>query len=84
MWPELHISHGKPRHGQLQGSVEKASDDVQNMIFTSMKDHNSTKWSESLRYVQFMTNRSHHAGIKRTPYEATLIKKFEYAEESYG
>ena len=40
------------------------------MIFTSMKDHNSTKWSESLSYVQFMTNRSHHAGIKRTPCEA--------------
>lgn len=35
-----------------------------------MKDNVSTKWSEGLRYVQFMKNRAYHSGIKQSPYKA--------------
>ena len=72
MWPELHIVHGKPRHSQSQGSVERANQDIENMIFTWMSDHGSTKWSAAIRFVRFMKNRSFHAGIKRSPYEAVF------------
>ncbi len=34
MWPGLDIVHGKPRHSQSQGSVERANDDVQNILAT--------------------------------------------------
>lgn len=37
MWDTLKIVHGKPRHSQSQGSVEKANQDVQNMLITWMK-----------------------------------------------
>lgn len=70
MWPELSIIHGKPRHSQSQGSVERANQDIENMIITWMKDNNTTKWSEGLRFIQFMKNKAFHRGIGRSPYEA--------------
>lgn len=70
LWPELKIVHGKPRHSQSQGSVERANQDIENMIGSWLKDNDSTKWSEGLRYVQFMKNRAYHSGIKQSPYKA--------------
>lgn len=70
LWPELKIVHGKPRHSQSQGSVERANQDVENMLSAWMNDSNTTKWSEGLRYVQFMKNRAFHSGIKQSPYKA--------------
>jgi len=32
MWNEVKIVHGKPRHSQSQGSVERANRDVQEML----------------------------------------------------
>lgn len=69
-WPTLRIVHGKPRHSQSQGSVERANQDVENMISTWMQDEKTNRWSEGLRFVQLMKNRALHSGIKRTPYEA--------------
>lgn len=70
LWPELKIVHEKPRHSQSQGSVERANQDIENMIGSWMKDNVSKKWSEGLRYVQFMKNRAYHSGIKQSPYKA--------------
>ncbi|XP_023312526.1 KRAB-A domain-containing protein 2-like [Anoplophora glabripennis] len=70
LWPELKIVHGKPRHSQSQGSVERANQDIENMISSWLKDNDSTKWSEGLRYVQFMKNPAFHSGIKQSPYKA--------------
>ncbi|XP_071055094.1 KRAB-A domain-containing protein 2-like [Onthophagus taurus] len=36
LWPELKLVHGKPRHSQSQGSVERANQDVENMLTTWM------------------------------------------------
>lgn len=70
MWAELKIVHGKPRHSQGQGSVERANQDVENMVFAWCKDNGTTKWSQGLRFVQFQKNRAFHSGIKRSPFEA--------------
>ncbi|GFQ92887.1 KRAB-A domain-containing protein 2 [Trichonephila clavata] len=72
-WPTLKIVHGKPRHSQSQGSVERANQDIENMLCTWMQDNKSDRWSEGLRFIQFMKNRAHHSGIKSTPYEALLV-----------
>lgn len=69
-WPTLKIVHGKPRHSQSQGSVERANQDIENMLTTWMQDNDSDRWSDGLRFVQLMKNRAFHSGIKRTPYEA--------------
>ena len=70
MWPGLEIVHGKPRHSQSQGSVERANQDVENMLTTWMQQNGTNKWSKGLQFVQFMKNRAYHSGIKRTPYKA--------------
>lgn len=69
-WPELKLVHGKPRHSQSQGSVERANQDVENMLTTWMLENETEHWSQGLRFIQFMKNTSLHSGIKRSPYEA--------------
>lgn len=36
-WPECHIVHGKPRHSQSQGSVERANQDIEVMFSLKFK-----------------------------------------------
>lgn len=55
-WPDLSIVHGKLQHSQSQGSVERANQDVENILTTLMQDNNANKWSEGLRFVSFMKN----------------------------
>lgn len=70
MWEDLKIVHGKPRHSQSQGSVERANQDVENILATWLQDNKTKKWSEGLKFVQFMKNRSLNHGIKCSLYEA--------------
>lgn len=64
------IIHGKPRHSQSQGSVERANQDVRDILVSWMADNKSTNWANGLRFVQLKKNRSFHRGINRSPYEA--------------
>ncbi|XP_060859960.1 KRAB-A domain-containing protein 2-like [Metopolophium dirhodum] len=70
MWPGLKIVHGKQRHSQSQGSVERVNQDIENMIATWLQDNNTRRWSEGLKFIQFMKNRCLHHVIKCSPYEA--------------
>ena len=60
---ERNIVHGRPRHPQSQGSVERANADVKEMLATWLSENNSTQWSEGLRFIQFQKNRSYHRVI---------------------
>jgi len=64
------IVHGKPRHSQSQGSVERANQDVENMLVSWLEDNKTKKWSNGLKFVQLMKNRAYHYGTKHSPYEA--------------
>jgi len=66
----MKIVHGKPRHSQTQGSIERANQDLQNILRAMMEDNDTKKWSEALPFVQFAKNTTYHQGIKQTPYEA--------------
>ncbi|CAK1582287.1 unnamed protein product [Parnassius mnemosyne] len=70
MWSDVKIVHGKPRHSQSQGSVERASQDIENMLSTWMETNQISKWSEGLKFIQAMKNRAYHEEIKCSPYEA--------------
>lgn len=72
LWPELKIVHGKPKHSQTQGSVARANQAIENMVTNWMRDNNSTNWRTGLKFVQFMKNRAHHSGIRKTSY-ATMF-----------
>ncbi|XP_022910048.2 KRAB-A domain-containing protein 2-like [Onthophagus taurus] len=69
-WRQLKLVNGKPRHNLSQGSVERANQDVENMLTSWMQNNKTTNWSNGLRFVQFMKNRAFHSGIKQSPYRA--------------
>jgi len=62
--------HGKPRHPQSQGSVERANGDIKDILVAWMSDNNTQDWTMGLKFVQQQKNCAHHAGINRTPYKA--------------
>ena len=70
MWDCLKIVHGKPRHSQSQGFVERASRDIEDMLMTWLQSNSTTHWGDGLRFIQVMKNRAYNEGIKCSPYEA--------------
>ena len=70
IWPTLVMVHGKPRHPQSQGSVERVNGDVKDILISWMDDNDTNDWSVGIKLVQFYKNSSLHSGIKRTPYSA--------------
>jgi hypothetical protein len=42
-----------------------------------MRDNNTTKWSEGLKFVAHMMNAREHSGIGRSPYEACFGRKMK-------
>ena len=70
MWDGLKIVHGKPRHSQSQGSVERANRDIEDMLMTWLQSNSTTHWGDGLRFIQVIKNRAYHEGIKCSSYEA--------------
>ncbi|XP_041376886.1 uncharacterized protein LOC121389358 [Gigantopelta aegis] len=64
--------HGKPRHPQSQGSVERANCDIKDMLVCWLGDNNTTEWTVGLKFVQFQKHSSLHSGIKCSPFAAQL------------
>lgn len=62
-WPDLLIVHGRPRHPQSQGCVERANSDVQNILGSWMRENNSTKWASALPLIMNIKNRKYHTSI---------------------
>ncbi|XP_068242266.1 KRAB-A domain-containing protein 2-like [Palaemon carinicauda] len=72
-WARLIMAHGKPRHPQSQGSVERANGDIKDMLVAWMGDNDTNDWSIGIKFVQFQKNSSFHSGIGRAPYTAMLF-----------
>jgi hypothetical protein len=53
MWPECIIVHGRPRHPQTQGSIERANKDVAHMVGVWMRHNDSTQWSIGNTNINF-------------------------------
>ena len=70
LWTDLLLVHGKPRHPQSQGSVERLNCDVKDILTAWLGDNHSKDWPSGLRFVQFQKNSSYHSGIKQSPYKA--------------
>jgi hypothetical protein len=70
MWPGMKLVHGKLKHSQSQGSVERYNQHVQDMLIALMSYNNTKTWSEGLWFIQSKKNRALHSGIKTSPNEA--------------
>jgi hypothetical protein len=63
MWPGMKLVHGRARHPQSQGSVERSNADIKKMLATWMRENKSLKWSFGCKFVQLQKNHSFHTGI---------------------
>uniref|UniRef100_A0AC34FXC6 Integrase catalytic domain-containing protein n=1 Tax=Panagrolaimus sp. ES5 TaxID=591445 RepID=A0AC34FXC6_9BILA len=72
------LIHGKARHSQSQGSVERANRDIQDILAILMQRRACSEWSTLLPEVQIMKNTRHHRGIARTPYMALFGRESVY------
>ncbi|XP_037774445.1 KRAB-A domain-containing protein 2-like [Penaeus monodon] len=70
LWPQLIMVHGKPRHPQSQGSVERANGDIKDMLHAWIAGNKTQDWSIGLCFVQHQKNSAHHSGSKCTPSKA--------------
>ena len=53
IWPNLVMVHGKPRHPQSQGSVERANCDIKDMLVAWLGGNNTTDWSIGIKSYSF-------------------------------
>ena len=72
MWPDMNLVHGRARHPQSQGSVERSNADIKKMLSGWMRENRSTNWSNGLKFVQLKKNHSHHTANKCSPFKATF------------
>ena len=92
-WPALVMVHGKARHPQSQGSVERANGDIKDMLVVWLDsssrslqhiwlaDNDSHDWVTSIKCVQFQKNSAHHSGIKRSPCSALFGEEGQGTQE---
>ena len=83
-WPGLKMVHGKPRHSQSQGSVERANRDIENLLACWQAENNSTNWAQALNIIQFQKNTKFHSGIGREPYVAMFGRKAAFGLKDFN
>ena len=84
LWPGLKIFHGRPRHSQSQGSVEKLNQIVEKLIHKYMRENPTKGWVSGLPIVQWTYNTGFHKGIKCTPYKLVYGSKPRLGTASLG
>ena len=62
-WDGVKVVHGKPRHSQSQEGVERANQDIENLIAAWMDEKKDPNWPAALKFIQFQKNRALHSGI---------------------
>ena len=75
LWPECYLVHVKPRDSQSRGSVERANQDIENILACWMKNNDTTSWSDGIKFVLWQKNKRYHRGIKRSPYSVMFCEE---------
>ena len=69
LWPGCRIVHGKPRHPQSQGSVERVNKEIKKVLGSIMREANNDNWVKFVLLVQHSINTSPHSTLEyQTPY----------------
>ena len=74
-FPSTRIIHGKPRHPETQGSVERANQDIKRHFTAMMLEKGSNSWVDFVRQVQYTKNTSYHTTLDITPFQALFHRK---------
>ncbi|KAK4878163.1 hypothetical protein RN001_010669, partial [Aquatica leii] len=68
-WPDCKIVHGRPRHPESQGSVERSNQDVENMLRSWMTPYRALFGADP------------KVGLKSTNLPNSVIKELRTEEE---
>ena len=72
LWPGMTIIHGRPRHPQSQGCVERANGDLQLKLGKWLEEHPDCGWVEGIKFVTYAINTSTSMTTKKSPYEVVF------------
>ena len=70
MWPGLKIIHGRPRHSQSQGGVERLNRTFNEMLNKWLADNPGKTWKEGVGFLQWQHNTRLQEGFSTVPYKA--------------
>jgi len=91
-WPELTIVHGRPRHPESQGSVERANGEVKRLLSIWIRTTGRKDWATGIKVVQFQYNRAYNKNLESSPFkvlfgidppvglQSTIIPNSKYPE----
>ena len=65
----MKIIHGRPRHPESQGMVERSHGPFKKALLAAMEDHSTQNWPMLVPMIQELLNNCIKRGFTRTPYE---------------
>ena len=68
LWPECKIVHGRPRHSESQGGVERLNRTYKQKISVWLEENQSRNWSIGCKLARWQINTQFHTGVKNVPY----------------
>ena len=72
IWPECTIVHGRPRHSESQGSIERVNRTSEQKLGAWMKENKSKNWSVGRLFVRWQINTQKSRAIDDLPYRLTF------------
>jgi len=69
LWPNLKIIHGRPRHPQSQGMIERANGIMERKIARWMETHKQSNWTSILGRIVYTMNCEVSRTTKFSPYQ---------------
>ena len=87
LWPECVILHGRHRHPQSQGSIERSNQDIELMLQEWMSDNNSKRWTVGQAYHLYNGKKTvlttEPSGDVRTRHYSALHRSWDWRQRSF-
>ena len=84
-WPECKVIHGKARHPQSQGSVERVNKEIKKVLGSFMRKSKDPCWVKYVNRTQYSINTSPHSTLEyKTPYRILFGREHVQGLEEFG
>lgn len=68
VWPDTKMVHGRARHSQSQGGIERLNRTCQEKLGKWMTTNKTKKWTIGRLFVRWQINTQLHSTVGATPY----------------
>ena len=84
-WPDCKIIHGKSRHPQSQGPVERVNREIKKVLGSLMRKAGDNCWTKYINMVQYSINTSPHSTLEnKSPYRVLFGREPIRGMEQFG